>query len=339
MRLSRTLTAAALAIIVATLSTPDLRLWAPWVLETWLISVSTATYGPRAWPALAPEPVRARAVAEVDGPSLCAGRATTALDLRRPFVIRGAAPTNNFTTEALTKPPLGDVVVDYFYDASRRRHLVPDARAKLSKVVRNISRGRPHKIGSQRVLSREGCCPTTEALEAALARLAPRCSVGDVVGRWRLSAAALDARLLTVPLFVSGGGGDERPTYTDLHSEPIASMAIQIEGSKDWTLVPAADSASLRPAASPDGRAYFYSRLDDGALARLPRLAVTTWPGDALWVPPWTWHAVSYAPAAGVSVAASLFHFRPWAFVAAQPYFAAAVLPNLAKEIFGIKTQ
>ena len=316
MRLSRTWTAAALAITVATLSTPDLRLWAPWVLETWLISVRNASYGPRAWPALAPEPVRARAVAEVDGPSLCAGRATTALDLRRPFVIRGAAPTNNFTTEALTKPPLGDVVVDYFYDASRRRHLVPDARAKLSKVVRNISRGRPHKIGSQRVVSREGCCPTTAALEAAL-----------------------DARLLTVPLFVSGGGGAERPTYTDLHSEPIASMAIQIEGSKDWTLVPAADSASLRPAASPDGRAYFYSRLDDGELSRLPRLAVTTWPGDALWVPPWTWHAVSYAPAAGVSVAASLFHFRPWAFVAAQPYFAAAVLPNLAKEIFGIKTQ
>ena len=54
MRLSRTLTAAALAITVATFSTPDLRLWAPWVLETWLISVSTATYGPRAWPALSP---------------------------------------------------------------------------------------------------------------------------------------------------------------------------------------------------------------------------------------------------------------------------------------------
>ena len=49
----------------------------------------------------------------------------------------------------------------------------------------------------------------TEALEAALARLAPQCSVGDVVGRWHLSAAALDARLLTVPLFVSGGGGEK----------------------------------------------------------------------------------------------------------------------------------
>ena len=68
---------------------------------------------------------------------------------------------------------------------------------------------------------------------------------------------------------------------------------------------PARDSAALRPAASPDGRAYFYSALGDDDLERVAtRQRVTTFPGDALWVPPWTWHRVDYGRDGGPSVAA-----------------------------------
>ena len=65
---------------------------------------------------------------------------------------------------------------------------------------------------------------------------------------------------------------------------------------------------------------------------------VTMSPGDALWVPPWTWHRVDYG-SGGLSVAASLFHFRPVDFVQRQPFFAFAIVPNLFKELVGWKTQ
>ena len=57
-----------------------------------------------------------------------------------------------------------------------------------------------------------------------------------------------------------------------------------------------------------------------------------------LYVPPWTWHAVAY-DSTDVAVAASLFHFVPSSFIRNQPAFAVAILPNLAKELVGVKTQ
>ena len=83
-------------------------------------------------------------------------------------------------------------------------------------------------------------------------------------------------------------------------------------------------------------RQYWPSaRVSEGML---PRYAVTTNPGDALWVPPWTWHRVDYG-SGGLSVAASLFHFRPVDFVQRQPFFAFAIVPNMVKELLGWKTQ
>ena len=55
-------------------------------------------------------------------------------------------------------------------------------------------------------------------------------------------------------------------------------------------------------------------------------------------LPPWTWHAVAY-DSTDVAVAASLFHFVPSSFIRNQPAFAVAILPNLAKELVGVKTQ
>ena len=141
-----------------------------------------------------------------------------------------------------------------------------------------------------------------------------------------------------MPLFVAGTPVGARPR-TDLHSEPIASVAVQLRGSKRWTLVDASKSAVVRPRPSPDGRAYFRSALHDSEVDRIAgRYEVETTAGDLLYVPPWTWHAVAY-DSTDVSVAASLFHFVPSSFVRNQPAFAVAILPNLAKELVGVKTQ
>ena len=87
------------------------------------------------------------------------------------------------------------------------------------------------------------------------------------------------------------------------------------------------------------GRAYFRSSLHDSEVDRIAgRYEVETTAGDMLYVPPWTWHAVAY-DSTDVSVAASLFHFVPSSFIRNQPAFAAAILPNLAKELVGVKTQ
>jgi hypothetical protein len=76
-----------------------------------------------------------------------------------------------------------------------------------------------------------------------------------------------------------------------------------------------------------------------------PFYSVTTHAGDALWVPPWTWHRVDYvasdesSTSPATSLAASLFHFRPLEFVQNNYIFAAIIVPNLFKEVFGINTE
>ena len=97
----------------------------------------------------------------------------------------------------------------------------------------------------------------------------------------------------------------------------------------------------LRPRVAEDGRAYYFSSLDPfdtHALKRVPKYEVITEPGDALWVPPWFWHRVDYDEP-GVSLAASLFHFRPWEFVKNNTLYSILIVPNLVKELFGFKMQ
>lgn len=331
----------ALAAVLATICAPQNSLWAPWILDAVVESVSGRRLRlAHAWTPLDANPTPPRKIRILDGAALCRG-APAELDLSAPLLIRNATSARDLlSAPALMRPPLADLTVDYFFDASVARHLVPDARGTLGAVVANISRGHQHKLASQRIVSRAGCCAKPGALEAFLEALVPACAA-DILGAVtplgsRLGAAAHDLRLLTVPVFVSGAN-----TRTDMHSEPIASIALQLGGSKSWTLVPASASSRMRPRPSPDGRAYFYSELADAEIVRVrERIAVTTVPGDALWVPPWTWHQVTYdADDADISVAASLFHFRPLAFFTHNPPFALAVFPNLLKEILGIKTQ
>ena len=127
----------------------------------------------------------------------------------------------------------------------------------------------------------------------------------------------------------NGSVGDEDrlrfTSRTDLHCEPITNIVMQTEvrssdsegaylctgivyppfislsraplctgrqGRKRWVLVAPEQSRVLKPAVSPDGRAYFYSMLDPldpSALALVPRYEVETEAGDVLYVPAWFW--------------------------------------------------
>ena len=87
-------------------------------------------------------------------------------------------------------------------------------------------------------------------------------------------------------------------------------------------------------------------------------------PGDALFVPTWTWHRVDYTTATyagetdddssgrkkepsnntnddgnNVSIGASLFHFRVGDYVRRNPLFALLLVPAIVKEAMGISSQ
>ncbi len=128
---------------------------------------------------------------------------------------------------------------------------------------------------------------------------------------------------------------------TDMHCEPIGNISMQLEGSKKWTLVQSRYSKLLQPTVAKHGRAFFYSSLDPfdaHALDNIPRYEVVTKKGDGLWLPPWTWHRVDYIPGE-ISLAASLFHFRPVDFFKNNALFAVLIIPNLIKELLGWKTE
>ena len=83
--------------------------------------------------------------------------------------------------------------------------------------------------------------------------------------------------------------------FTGLHCEPIANVAVQLWGSRTWTLVDPRHSWKLKPSISNDGRSFYPSWISTQELeTRIPRYVVTTQPGDAVWLPTWTYHKVEY---------------------------------------------
>lgn len=303
--------------------------------------------------------------------------------LARPLLLRGlwsaedlARPDRRLSLEGLAShPDLVALPVPYYADASEFGYsaLSPGGVAPLGEVVRNVTvRGGRQKLGTQvPVASHPDLIKEVSPPGGVLTKLfGDRFRPRDVVGsgpRGVLPAST------TVPVFLANsrtapGGGGGGHLRTDLHCEPIGNVAVQLAGAKAWTLVPPSETAFLRPSVSRRGRAFFYSNLlpgeaDSAALARagVDCYEVTTGPGDALWVPPWTWHRVDYRdpplPAAaeagaedeeegrgrerggGASLAASLFHFRPMEFFRNNPLFAMLVIPNLIKELMGRKTE
>jgi len=164
-------------------------------------------------------------------------------------------------------------------------------------------------------------------------------------------------KMLTVPTFLSKGPkvkqtnkeGEEgetiktltkETTRTDFHCEPIANVALQFVGSKKWTLLSPLESKGLRPSLSPDGRAFVYANLDpdDISILKLKRYELYLEKGDLLYVPTWWWHRVDYIPDI-TSLTVSLFHVRIEQLIKNNPLYAAAVFPNLLKELIGWKTK
>ena len=128
---------------------------------------------------------------------------------------------------------------------------------------------------------------------------------------------------------------------TDLHSEPVDSLVLQLTGTKRWLLVAPSESRFVRPSLSRDGRAYFVSTSPtehpERTLGHVHRRVVDTRPGDALWVPSWTWHRVDYYEGV-TALSASLFQVRVQA-LHRNALYSALVVPNILKEVVGWKTQ
>lgn len=256
-------------------------------------------------------------------------------DRSSPYIVRGLLNGTGSTLLEegfgwLMRGELGNLEVDYFSNASVESGLIPDARGRLADVVGGIIDGGSAKIGTEMIFR------TFPRLLTEL-RVAERAEplLGD---RSHINESRL-GMMLTVPVFMAHGAPRAR---TDLHCEPIGNLAIQLGGTKRWTLVGPEESHLLRPTLSEDGRAYFRSALPtehpETSLRHVKRWIVETATGDAIWVPTWTWHRVDYLPGV-TALSASLFHFRVGQVLKHNALYSALAVPNIAKELVQWKTQ
>jgi len=260
------------------------------------------------------------------------------------------------TLKSLTQPPIGDLMIQYYSDSTKAgaAALKPDSIATLNEIVNNVTtyKNSTIKIGTQiPILSYPNL----------IENIAPNHIVTHLFGD-RFQPSDLQPflnifpPLTTVPIFLARGlnlnkttpasenrassddSKEKQPNVrTDLHCEPIGNVAVQLEGSKKWTLIDSQYSSLLKPTVSKHGRAFFYSTLnplDPQVLDDIPHYEVITHPGDAIYIPPWTWHQVDYIPDE-ISFAASLFHLRPLDLVRSNALYSMLILPNLIKEISG----
>jgi len=274
---------------------------------------------------------------------------------KRPLLLRrlwdpsSELNSTSSTSRKLSKEGLlkETMVIPYFSDATKDL-LAPDAEAPIRDIVSNITfNNSPHKIATQHFIQR---------YPQLIQEVAPIKIVTELFGNFFEADNLIGSGpfrifppLTTVPLFVAwkknqGPGSpssDAHSTepYTRLHCEPIGNIAVQLSGKKRWTLVLNNFWTWLRPSISPDSRAFLASFLPVKSLKAIPQYTVTTETGDALWVPTWTWHRVDYVASGEISIAASLFHFRPIDFVTNNPLFATIILPALILEVIGYNTQ
>lgn len=262
---------------------------------------------------------------------------------KRPLLMKGLWSQDSLNEKGRRLSLQGllqeDLEIPYFYDARRVGLLTPDRQAPVKTIVQNITRGAPHKIGTQLILQK---------YPELIHEVAPLHIVTELFGPFFSSEAIIGTgpfhalpALTTVPVFVAGGKSHpthvERP-HTALHCEPIGNIAVQLSGKKKWILIRPEFSQRLMPSVSPDGRAFFASwAAEPSHLA--PSYEVVTEAGDALWVPVWTWHKVEYIESKDVALGASLFHFRPIDFWKNNPHYALLIIPAMLMEVIGFKKQ
>lgn len=240
-----------------------------------------------------------------------------------------------------------NMVIPYFTNVSRPGILIPDAYARISDIVFNISsKSMPHKIGTQ-LLAQQN--------PELVYEVAPNRIVTELFGPYfspTMVRGLFNGRLqpiTVIPLFVAKAKNNtalaegetchsenEQPR-TDMHCEPIANILVQLEGEKQITLISPEYSMKLQPRVSPDGRAYIYSMSPN--FDHVPRYIHTVQKGDAIYVPTWTWHRVDYTYSEDVAISGSLFHFRPLDFFRRNPLYATMIIPNLIMELTGLKAQ
>ncbi len=270
------------------------------------------------------------------------------LNLSEPILLRGYLNATNssvlreWNLDWLSDGERGNVAVTYFSDArvsAREGGATPDGIAPLNEVVRQLREGRPVKTGSENLFRAFPYLVEDLPLE----------HLGGLFGGIHQFQSSAIGKTLTVPIFLSSNSPQKSPssisrkepgTRTDFHCEPIANLAIQLQGRKKWTLANPSESMALRPKVSRDGRAYIYSDIDpedNEALGRAERLTAVAEAGDLLYVPAWWWHRVDYENCTSFTV--SLFHLRFGQLLRNNPLFAFVLLPNLIKELLSWKTQ
>jgi hypothetical protein len=241
-----------------------------------------------------------------------------------------------------------NLTIPYFVDASAPYALSPDSSAPTSEIIANMTKGHPHKIGTQWIV---------QTFPELIQEVAPTALVTPLFGNYfrpenvqGSGPFRLFPALTTVPVFVARTGATNKaecttdlncePAHprTDLHCEPIGNLAVQLQGEKKWSLVSPVHTFRLDPAVAPDGRAFFASF--SSSIKHIPRYQVAQKAGDALWVPPWTWHRVDYVgDTHEIAIGGSLFHFRLGDFLRNNPLFALLIIPNLIKEVIGGNSQ
>lgn len=256
-----------------------------------------------------------------------------------------------------------DLQIPYFTNASVRA-LIPDHHGSVGDIVRNITMGKPHKIGTQLIL---------EKYPGLIREVAPLDVVNDLFGKYFTSDQIkssgpwnLFPATTTVPVFIAKHGDgttisqpgtsssdsstrsnyptaklkpNQNQPFTSLHCEPIGNIAVQLSGQKKWTLVQPEYSFHIKPGISPDGRAFFASWASESDCESVPTYNAITAAGDAIWVPTWTWHRVDYIESKDIAIGGSLFHFRLIDFFENNALFSVLIIPAMLKELLGFNTQ
>lgn len=198
-----------------------------------------------------------------------------------PLILRNLWPKESFHENSDNKRrlTLGGIVSDpqlsnfilpnYFSDATRTGYdaLVPDSDGTtLLQFVKNIQSGKtPYaKIGTQSII---------EEISELRDEIVPLKLAKEMFG-WNPWLDELREKALLFfgptfkrfvqaippttyyPVFIAGLTEDKSVSHsrTDMHTEPIGNIAVQLQGTRTWTLIPGESSGLLRPSVSKHGR-------------------------------------------------------------------------------------